>query len=132
MDGMFEQASRLNLRFHSCKGLLTVEDLWDIPMTKGPVNIDYIAKDIYQGLKNDEVESFVVENQNTIGKQMLRLQFEIVKHIIKTRLKEIDVLKNAQVKKLKKQKIMAIIGDKQDESLKSASIEELQKMIDDI
>ena len=132
MDGMFEQASRLNLRFHSCKGLLTVEDLWVIPMTKGPINIDYIAKDIYQELKNDEIESFVVENQDTIGKQMLRLQFEIVKYIIKTRLEEADVLKNAQAKKIKKQKIMAIIGDKQDESLKSASIEDLQKMIDEV
>jgi len=132
MDGMFEEASRINLRFNSCKGLLSVEDLWVIPMTKGPINIDYIAKDIFEDIKNDEVESFVVKNEDTLGKQILRLKFDIVKYIIKTRLEEADVLKNEQTRKIKKQKIMAIIGDKQDESLKSASIEELQKIIDEI
>jgi len=59
---MFEKASRSKLRFMSTKGLLTVEDLWDIPLTsKNGVSLDDIAKSLHKQIKESEETSFVEE-----------------------------------------------------------------------
>lgn len=125
---LFEKASKLKLRFASDKGLLSVEDLWDLPLTAATnASLDGVAKSINTRLKEYESESFVISTPNS--NSVLQLKMDIVKYIIKVRLEELDMAKTAAVAKLKKQQIMAIIADKESEVLKGTSLDDLRKMI---
>lgn len=46
MQNIFEQAVRQKLRFQTVRGLLTVEQLWDLPLDKGEVNLYQIATEL--------------------------------------------------------------------------------------
>ena len=63
----FEKASRIRLRFDTPQGSLTVEDLWQLPLTSrtGRANLDDIAKSLNRQLKETAEESFVVKNNKT-------------------------------------------------------------------
>lgn len=126
---MFEKASRLKLRFTSPVGPLSVEDLWDLPLTSktGKANLDDLAKFLHKRVSESEV-SFVERpaESNTVAK----LQFDIVKHVIDTKLAERDAAKAAAEKRATKQRIIDLIAEKKDEALKGKSLEELQGMLD--
>lgn len=127
---MFTKANRLKLRFNSPAGQISVEDLWDLPLiskTSKP-NLDDIAKDLFQQLRVTAVASFVVkENKEN---ETLQLKFDIVKHIIDTRLAENDIALQAGIRKEKKQQLLAIIAQKENEELAGSSKEELRKMME--
>lgn len=125
---MFEIATRLKLRFESNKGLLTIEDLWDLPLTSqtGKSNLDDIAKGIHKQLKNNDDFSFVTPKET--NNSSIQLQMDIVKHIINVRISERDNAALEAERKAKKQKILEAISKKQDDALSGASLEELQKM----
>lgn len=128
---MFEKASRLKLRFETQKGLLSVEDLWDLPLqSANRTNLDDIARDLDNQVKASPSISFVAAEQAVVNDSEAKLKFDIVLHIIKVRVAENQARINAQAKSEQKQKIMAIINRKQDAALENASIEDLQKMID--
>ena len=64
---MFEQASRLKLRFTTARGSLSVEDLWDLPLTSttGKPNLDDIAKSLNRELRATSEETSFVEPNAT-------------------------------------------------------------------
>lgn len=122
---MFEKASRLKLRFYY-KGLCSTEDLWDLPVTA----LDYIFKGLNKKLKEQKEESLL--ETKTKEDEILELQVEIVKHIVHVKILEAKLQEDKVLKSAKKQKIMELIAEKQDASLKDMSIEDLQKMIDEL
>jgi hypothetical protein len=126
---MFEKASRLKIRFQSPKGPLLVEDLWDLPLRSdtGKANLDDIARALNKILKSQEDESFVTTSKPVDN--VLQLKFDIVKHVIVTRLAENDAASKARENAERKQKILGIIAAKQDEALAKMSVEELSKMV---
>jgi hypothetical protein len=126
---MFEKATRQKLRFESTKGMLSVEDLWDLPLDSatGKANLNDVARSIYRDLKAEDQVSFVSVQQKT--DEVTQLKMDIVKHIIQVKLTEADVAKQLRDAKEKKQKIMEIMSRKQDAALESASLEDLEKML---
>lgn len=129
--GMFEQASRLKLRFDSAVGNVTIEDLWDSPLINPRgASLDNIAKKINRDLKASDEDSFVL--QKTSINKILELKLSIVKHIIAVKLEEIEIKENAVLRKDKKDKILSIIADKEDDNLKNSSVEELKKMVSNL
>lgn len=126
---MFEQASRLKLRISTTKGELSVEDLWDLPLTSmsGKANLNDIAKGLHRKLKNSDEISFVdaVVSTDTVT----QLSFDLVKHVIDVRLAENVIAATLRDNKEKKAKILEILARKEDESLLSASPEDLRAMI---
>ncbi len=125
----FEQASREGLRFSSSKGALTVEDLWDLPLTSARyVSLDTMAKTANKYLKETEEESFV--NVKTTSNTFAELRLDILKHIIAVKLTEMGAANEAIVNKAKKEKILAILANKQDAVLESQSEAELKALLE--
>lgn len=127
---IFEKASRIKLRFPSSKGMLATEDLWDLPLTEGQVNLDDLAKMINKRLREESEESFVLEKSSKSEKT--ELQMGILKHIISVRLAEAKAKEEALVNKAQLDKIEQIIRDKEDSKLASLSLEELQALRNNI
>lgn len=131
MDELYKKASKQKLRFKTQKGNVSVEDLWDIPLTsKKCVSVDDIAKTLNKELKTDQDESFVITTAKR--KTVTELKFEIVKDVIKTRLADIKTRENAVLRKASKEKILELIADKENDELRSKSKAELEKMIADL
>jgi hypothetical protein len=124
---MFEQASRLKLRYETCVGSLAPEDLWDLPLTskRGP-NLNDIAIGLHNQLKHDTV-SFVEDEQRPDAR--LQLRFEIVKHVIGVKKEENRLALEARDRAEKKQKIMSIIARKQDEAMESMDEDKLRELL---
>lgn len=125
VENIFEYATRNKIRF-SFRGLISVEDLWDLSLT----NLDSIYKELNKQSKQSEEESLL--NIKTQEDELLNVQIEIVKHIVSVKLAEKEAREKASVKKAQKQKIMSIMAAKQDEALQNSSIDELQKMLDEL
>ena len=128
---IFEQATRLQLRFDSVRGGLSVEDLWCLPLTsKNGVSLDEVGKTIIRKLKETEEESLVVKsNPKNIE---LKLKLDIIKYIIEVRCQENELAKRVRENKEKKEKILAIIAQKKDEQLMGESVESLEAMLNSI
>ena len=127
---MFEKAARLKLRFDTSKGLVTVEDLFDLPLTvrNGGASLDNIVKGIARQIRETETESFVLTT--TKADTILQLKLEIVKHVIAVKKTEAEEAEQAANKKAQKQKILGILARKQDEALEGASEEDLKKLLE--
>ena len=127
---MFEKANRLKLRFGSPMGGLTVEDLWDLPLTStrpAQANLNNIAKDISRKLKESGEEDFV--NQKSGADEILQLKLEIVKRVIQVRQEENEVARALAERREKKERLLELIARKQDQQLEGKSLEELQEMV---
>lgn len=125
VKNIFEYATRNKIRF-SFRGLISVEDLWDLSLT----NLDSIYKELNKQSKQSEEESLL--NIKTQEDELLNVQIEIVKYIVSVKLAEKEAREKATAKKAQKQKIMSIIAAKQDEALQNSSIDDLQKMLDEL
>lgn len=125
---MFDKATRLKLRFDSALGLLAVEDLWDLPLTsnRGKANLDDIAKGLYHQIKESDVVSFVDDTK--AADEVIQLKFEVVKHIIDTRKAEREAATQQQANAEKKQQILAIIAQKENENLATSSLDDLKAL----
>jgi hypothetical protein len=126
---IFEKAARLKLRFDSPKGALSVEDLWDVPLTSGvgKANLDDIAKGLYRQLRDtDATVSFVLPVEK--GSDTVQLKFDIAKHVIDIRMAERDAAADAAKRKETKARILELIAKKQDDALGGKSLEELLAM----
>ena len=122
---IFEYAVRNKIRF-PFKGMISVEDLWDLSLT----NLDSIYKTLNKQVKQTEEESLLATKTNVDTE--LEVQIAIVKHIVSVKLEEQDAREKAAAKKAQKQKIMAIIATKEDEALQNTSVEDLRKMLDEL
>ena len=122
---IFEYATRNKVRF-PFKGMISVEDLWDLSF----VNLDSIYKMLNKQVKQSEEESLL--NTKTNVDTELEVQIAIVKHIVSVKLEEQNTREQAAAKKAQKQKIMAIIASKEDEALHNSSVDDLKKMLDEL
>lgn len=129
---LFEKAVREKTRFDTIKGIITVEQLWDMKLTsKDGYDLDTLAQNIYKDLKESSEISFITPKSNEKQKD-LEFRLELVKHIIDTKMAEAKAKNEAAVKAETKKKIMERIAKKQDEAMDSMSIEDLQKQLDSL
>ncbi|MDF4164707.1 hypothetical protein P3446_13200 [Escherichia coli] len=122
---MFDKVTRLKLRFESNKGLLSVEQVWDLSLTA----LNEMAKGLSRQVKAAETdeEDFIGTKSNVDSE--LQLRFDVVKHIIGVKLKERDDIKDAAERKANNQVILELIQRKKQQELEGKSIEELEALL---
>lgn len=127
---LFEIATRKAYRFASLKGELTVEQLWQLPLTsRGPVDLDVLAKGINKELKDTEEESFVTTNSNP-HRGELQVKLDILKHIIAVKQEEAVAATKRLVNAQERQKLQELLAKKNDQALEGLSAEEIQAKLD--
>jgi len=125
MDKLFEIATRKKYRF-PYKGLVSVEDLWDLSVQA----LDQIFKHLNKELKEKGEESLL--KSKTDEETDLDNAINIVKYIVSVKEEERLGLLEQRKRAAKKQKIMEIMAEKQDKALTEMSMEDLQKMLDEL
>ncbi|MDB6475690.1 hypothetical protein PMN51_18785 [Blautia wexlerae] len=120
-----EKAVKGKYRF-PYKGQIAVEDLYDLPLGA----LDTVFKTLNAEVKKTDEESLLQTKSEE--DDILSTKIEIVKYIFNEKLEEKKNRQEAAERKEKKQKIMQIIATKQDEALRNASVEDLQKMLDEL
>lgn len=131
MEDLFARVTRDKVRFVTVKGEVSVEDLWDLPLTsERGFDLDSIAKKIAKELKDSTEESFV--KPSTKGSSLLELKLEVLKYIIKVKMEENEVRKNLAEKKAKKEKLMEILAKKEDANLEALTPEEIRKQLEEL
>lgn len=129
METLFELAARKKFRFNTEKGKVATEDLWDMPLeSRNGYNLDLLAVSLSNQL--EERKSFVVSRKSEDA--ITKAKLDIVVHVINTKVAEAKAKDEAAVRKDKKQKILGILKDKQDEKLKGMSEEDLMKELDSL
>lgn len=127
---MFERATREKLRFSTTNGVITVEDLWDLPLTSTRrANLDDIAKSMRRKLVEVQEESFVTPKGESDAVLALELAFDIVKYVISVKLRENEEARVLADRRRQRDRIMEIMAQKQDRELEAKSLEELQGLL---
>lgn len=122
---MFKQASKLKLRFQTNRGLLSMEQLWDLKQNELSDAVKQVKKVLK---KNDDDELSFLEDSKTVDVEN-QLRFDILKDVYLTKKKEAEELRDQAATKENNQKILAIIAEKQEGALKEMSIDDLKKLL---
>jgi hypothetical protein len=118
---IFEAATRQKLRFSSNRGgQVGVEDLWDLSLEE----LDTIAKAINKQVKESSEESFIYK-QSTSDKK-LKLRLDVVVSVINTKLEEDEKRKAASERKAKRNQILELMSQKENEALGKKSLAALK------
>ena len=119
----FKLASQQQLRFQTPKGLLTTEQLWDLSLE----DLDILAVSLETEHKESGKKSFL--NRSSVKDKTAKLRFDIVLDILNTKVEEMQVAQQTKEDKDFNEKIIELIAEKQDESLKGKSIAQLKAML---
>jgi len=129
MDNLFLQATREKFRFESPKGDLSVEQLWDLPLTsRTGFDLDTVAKAVNADLKASNEESFVNVNNNPAVSR-LQAKLEVVKAIIEVKLAQAEATKKRAEKAAERQRLMEVLHSKKDQELQGLSVEEIERRL---
>jgi hypothetical protein len=127
---MYKIASRKKLRIQTNRGMLSVEQLWDLSKE----DIGELAKSIrkrindQKGVTGDSELDFLKPSAQT-EETIDELTFRILKDIYQTKQAEEDKAHRRAAARENNRKILELIAKKQDQELENKSIEELEKML---
>ena len=136
MSNIYKQAAQQKLRFESKRGLLTTEDLFTLPISKGEINLRDLAIAVNKKLtKSDtEIPDFLSDEASTQTKeqQLLQLQLDILKDVIETRKEENQQVTEAYKRDQERAAIRELIAKKKQENFEDLSIDELEAKLESI
>lgn len=122
---IYKLGNQLGLRFPTTKGLLSIEQLFTLNQTQ-LAGVVKGCKKVLKGENDDEL-SFLDETSKINKEDQLR--FDIAKDIYLTKKAEAEEVRTKAERKAFEQKILGLIAEKQEDSLKGKSIEELTAML---
>jgi hypothetical protein len=119
---IFKYAVKNKMRFNY-KGLCSVEDLYDIPLS----DLDKMYGALKGEQKNLGVDSLL--NKKTSAEKEVAIKIEIIESIVKDRLADRDKAVKAEQTRVRNRRIAEIIADKEDAALHNMSVEDLKAML---
>lgn len=119
----FKLATQQKLRFQTTKGILSVEQLWDLNLT----DLDVLALSLENEYKESGKKSFI--KKTSAKDKTSKLKFDVVLDVLNTKMEEAEIASEVLEAKEHNKKILALISEKQDESLKGKTIKELEAML---
>ena len=119
----FKLATQQKLRVQTNKGLLSTEQLWDLSLDE----LDELAVSLETEHKQSGKKSFIVKT--SVKDKTAKLRFDVVLDVLNTKVEEANAAAEALEIKQHNEKIIGLIADKQDESLKGKSIKQLEGML---
>lgn len=122
---IFKQASQQKVRFTTKKGLLSAEQLWDLSVT----DLNEVAVALDSEYEQSGKKSFLTTR--SVKDKTAKLKFDVVIDVLNTKVDAEEVAKSRAEKREKNKKIIALIAEKQDESLKNKSVKQLEAMLED-
>lgn len=125
IENIFEYAVKNKFRY-PFKGFITTEDLFDLSLE----NLDAVYKVLNKQVRQVNEESLL--DTKTSEDEELDVKIQIVKYVFNLKTEERNARLVAKERKEQKQKILEIMANKQNEALQSKSIDELQKMLDEL
>ena len=130
---IFQQASRAKLRFATQLGQLSTEDLWELPLTSAKgVSLKSIATDLQKQITAQPMKELDFFELSEATDNTLQLRFDIVKHIVTTRVAESRDKSAEAAKETKRAQLQALINEKLQDELKGKSVAELQAELDSL
>jgi hypothetical protein len=123
---LFITAARKKYRFDSGRGLVTVEDLFDLALE----SLDKIAVGLDEAIQKAGKKSFIAKRTDSTTE--LDNKLEIVKFVITTKQEEAEARKARSEKVAKKAMLEELLNKKNLEKLQGMSAEEIQKQIDEL
>lgn len=122
-------AARNKFRFPSNKGLLTFEQLWDLPLqSKTGFDLDSVAQTLDIEIQAAGRTSFVDKGGNP-AKTELEQKLQIVVGIIETKQAENAAARNAAARKAEREQLLEILHDKKKSELLGLSTADLEARI---
>lgn len=120
-ENLFEIASKEKYRY-PFKGLVTTEDLWDLRAE----DLDAIYKNLNAQKKRVNEDSLL--SADTPEDKTLARKIEVVKHIFLVKQAQAENAVKARLAADKRRKIDELIAAKQDAKMAEMSIEDLEKL----
>lgn len=133
MTDLYKYAAKNGLRFPSTKGLLTVEQLFQMPLkSQTGFDLDSVARSLSASLKALGEESFVDTSATDPQKRLLTTSLDIVKDVIATKQAENKAALDKAEKSSKRRKLQDILAAKEEEKMGQASIDEIRKQLEEL
>lgn len=129
---MYKKASQQKLRIATSRGMLSVEQLWDLPKEE----IGQLAVALRKRIKdargiNGDSELDFLQPAEHAEETADELTFRILKDIYQTLQADEDSARRLAAKRQRNRKLLEVIARKQDQELEGKSIEELEKMLEE-
>jgi hypothetical protein len=116
MSDIFLQASRLRLRFPSVVGLLSVDDLWGLPLTsvsQSKASIENVGADLLARQTKLKGTSILRNSKPSKESEELDLSIEILRVIANTLQDEADAKTLAAAKRSERERLEGIIAERE-------------------
>lgn len=121
----FKSAAQQKLRINSPRGPLSAEQIWDLPVTE----LDALAVNLQEEYEKSGKKSFLAAK--SVKDKATKLRFDIVLDVLNTKVEEQEVATAKKERKDHNKKILELIAEKKDDSLKGKTIKQLEAMLEE-
>lgn len=133
MSEIFEKAAREKIRFNTSRGVLSIEDVYQLPVespatgNQPRIDLKTIRIDLEKEKSPNLSDSFFSKKSKI--DETLELKIALIEHIAAIKIAEAEAAAKEKENKSLEQKLIGFLEEQQDASLRSLSPDELKAKI---